>query len=211
MTGHSGRTAGPPRKAGLPRRWTDAEMEHARGSGLRRRDFAWLLAQGIPGRISAWRRAGGFDLILRDSVVFGRKPRFEFARLLRGAEGDPVAAYTLLARDADGAPLDVVAWHPRTGRLATWLGRAGLLGLDHRCAGTAQDPLVVYPDPATWLADERRGVVVVDERLARTDLLEAGSIMAADIAHGTALEAMLSKVRLPSILVPADAVRKVAA
>lgn len=193
------------------RRRTDAEMEHARGSGLRGADFAWLLAQGIPGKISAWRCAGGFDLLLRDSVVFGRGQRFEFARFLRDPEEDRVAAYTLLARDAGGAALDVVAWHPRTGRLATWLGRAGLLGLEHPCPGTAEDPLIVYRDPAAWLEDQRRGVVVVDERLARAELLDAGTIMAADIAHGTALEAMLSKVRLPSILVPAEVVRKVAA
>ncbi|MFD1280265.1 hypothetical protein [Methylobacterium goesingense] len=189
----------------------DAEREQARGFGLRGPDFAWLLDQGIPGKLSAWRSVGGFDLILRDSVVFGRKQRFEFARLVRDAKSDRVAAYTLLARDTAGAPLDVVAWHPRTGRVATWLGRTGLLGLEYPCPGTGKDPLVVYRNPAAWLADERRGVVVVDEQLARMDLLEAGSILAADIPHGTALQVMLSKVRLPSILVPADAVRKAAA
>lgn len=184
------------------RRRTDAEMEHARGSGLRGPDFAWLLAQGIPGKISAWRCAGGFDLILRDSIVFGRGNRFEFARFIRDPDDDRVAAYTLLARDTGGAPLDVVAWHPRTGRVATWLGRAGLLGLEHPCPGTTDDPLVVYREPAAWLADERRGVVVIDERLARADLLDVGSIMAADIAHGEMIEAMLRKVRLPQIRVP---------
>lgn len=185
------------------RRRTDAEMEHARGCGLRGPDFAWLLAQGIPGKSSAWHCAADFDLILRDSVVFGRGHRFEFARFIRDPDDDRLPAYTLLARDTGGAPLDVVAWHPRTGHVATWLGRAGLLGLEHPCPGTTEDPLVVYRDPAAWLADKRRGVVVVNERLARAELLNVGSILAADIAHGEALEAMLSKVHLPRIVLAA--------
>lgn len=192
-------------------RYLDAEREQARGSGLRRMDFAWLLEQGIPGRLTAWASPGGFDLILRDAVVFGRGRRFEFARLMRDAELDRVVAYTLLVRDAGGAAIDVAAWHPRTGRIATWLGRTGLLGLDYPCPATADDPLVVYSDPRAWLADERRGVVIVDERLARPELLDAGSIQAADIAHGNKLKAMLERVRLPRIVVPASTVGRIAA
>jgi hypothetical protein len=128
-------------------RYLDAEREQARGSGLRRMDFAWLLDQGVPGRLTAWASPGGFDLLMRDAVVFGRGRRFEFARLMRDAELDRVVAYTLLVRDAAGAAIDVAAWHPRTGRLATWLGRTGLLGLDFPCPATADDPLVVYSDP----------------------------------------------------------------
>ncbi|KQP11180.1 hypothetical protein ASF28_09045 [Methylobacterium sp. Leaf99] len=189
----------------------DPELQHARGSGLRGIDFAWLLDQDVPGRLSAWPAATGFDLILRDVVLFGRGGRFEFARNLRDPGAERVVAYTLLARDAAGSPLDVVAWHPKTTRVATWLGQAGLLGAEYPCPATADDPLLIYPDPAAWMADGRRGVVVVDERLGRADLLLAGSIRAGDIDHGTKLKAMLSKVRLPSILVPAATVPMAAA
>lgn len=87
--------------------------------------------------------------------------------------------------------------------MATWLGRTGLLGLEHPCPATADNPLIVFPDIASWLAGQRRGVVIVDEALARPELLEAGAILATDIEHGEALEAMLREVRLPRILVPA--------
>lgn len=187
------------------------EWEQARGAGLRRADFAWLLSQDVPGRLTAWASAGVFDVLLRDAVSFRRGRRFEFARYLRGEDDERVAAYTLLARDEDGAAVDVIAWHPRTGRMASWLGRTGLLGLDYPCPATREDPLVVYPDPLVWLADGRRGVVVVDERLARPALLEAGTIRAFDIAHGEKLKAMLEQVRLPRILVPAASVRSIAA
>ncbi|KQO94629.1 hypothetical protein ASF32_19140 [Methylobacterium sp. Leaf91] len=141
--------------------------------------------------------------MLRHAVVFRRGSRFEFARDLQGEDVEPVAAFTLLACDLLGALLDIVAWHPRTGRLATWLGRTGLLGLDDPCPATREDPLRVFADVSAWLAAGRRGVVVVDERLARPVLLDTAAIQAMDIAQAEAIEAMLRQVRLPSILVPA--------
>ncbi|TXN38972.1 hypothetical protein FV232_00975 [Methylobacterium sp. WL30] len=193
------------------RRSVDPEREQVRGSPLRAVDLDWLRGQGLTGCLTAWGPAHRFDVLLRDRVAFMRGRRFEFLRHLQGEDVERVVAYTLLARDAGGAPLDVVAWHPRTGRVATWLGRTGLLGLEHPCPATADDPLIVFPDPLTWLAGSRRGVVVVDERLARPDLLEAGSIQAADIAHGAKLKAMLERVRLPRITVPTSSIRSVAA
>ena len=157
-----------------------------------------------------WSR-GVFEPLLRHAIVFRRGPRFEFVRNLRGDPVEPVAAYTILARDAGGAPIDVVAWHPRTGRLATWLGRVGLLGADYPCPATKTDPLCVFPSPTEWLASGRRGVVIVDERLARPELLDAGTIQAFDIEHGTKLKAMLERVTLPGIVVPAASIGRVAA
>lgn len=192
-------------------RYSDPEREQVRGTALRALDLDWLRSQGVAGCITAWGPGHRFDVLLRDGVAFRRGRRFEFLRHMQGEDVERVVAYTLLARDAGGAPLDVVAWHPRTGRVATWLGRTGLLGLEHACPATTDDPLIVFPDPLTWLAGRRRGVVVVDERLARPELLEAGSIQAADIAHGAKLKAMLERVRLPRITVPASSIRSVAA
>ncbi|GJE41285.1 hypothetical protein [Methylobacterium soli] len=184
------------------RRHLDPETAFWRGRPLRDGDFDWLRRQGVPGPVVNWSR-GNFEPLLRAAVVFRRGRRFDFARDLRGDEIEPVAAYTLLARDLDGTPLDVVAWHPRSERVAVWSGQTGLLGLDHPTAATADDPLVVFPDLPAWLAGERRGVVVIDERLARPVLLDAGTVQAAGIEHGEALEAMLREVRLPRIVVPA--------
>jgi hypothetical protein len=100
----------------------------------------------------------------------------------------------------DGELVDLVAWQPRTGRLASLERRAGWL------AGPppeADAPLVVFADPLPWLASCRAGVVVVHESLARPFLLAQPAIQAADVDHGEKLQAMLAKVRLPRIVVPA--------
>lgn len=179
----------------------DPERAHWRGRDLRDADYDALRRVGVHGIAVGW-SGRNFDPLLRNVVAFRRGGRFDFAADLRGADVEAVAAYTVLARDEGGDALDVVAWHPRTARVATWLGAIGLLGLDRPCAATVDDPLIVFPEPASWLAARRGGVVVVSERLARGDLLAAGSIQAADVAHGEALETMLRKVRLPRILVP---------
>ncbi|MGV7034871.1 hypothetical protein [Methylobacterium symbioticum] len=194
----------------IARRHLDPERAHWRGRELRDVDFDALRRAGVPGATVNWVR-GDFEPLLRTLIVFRRGARFDYAVDIRDADAKRLAAYTILARDPDGAPLDVVAWHPRSARVATWLGTTGLLGLDHPCGATAQDPLIVFPEPASWLASGRAGVVVVNERLARPELLAAGSIQAANVAHGEALETMLSKVRLPRIVVPAFAHERAAA
>jgi len=188
----------------------DPEEAHWRGRPLRPVDMDGLRDHGVPGPRVNW-CLGAFEPLLRQAIVFRRGPRFEFVRNLRGDPVEPVAAYTLLARDVGGAPIDVVGWHPRSGRLATWLGRIGLLGIDYPCPATKADPLCVFSKPTEWLAAGRRGVVVVDERLARAELLEAGTIQATDIEHGTKLKAMLERVTLPGIVVPAASIGQVAA
>ena len=192
------------------KRHTDPKLQHWLGRPLRDADFDGLRARGVPLPSVNWRR-GEFDPLLRHAVVFRRGNRFDFVRHLQGEDVDPVGAFTILACDRWGAPIDVVAWHPRTSRLATWLGRTGLLGEDDPCPATREDPLRVFADVGAWLAAGRRGVVVVDERLARPVLLDAAAIQAMDIAQAEAIEAMLRQVRLPSILVPAFPHERVAA
>lgn len=181
----------------------DPELAFWRGRPLGEMDVDWLRGQGVPGLALGF-GTRGFAPLLRASVVFGRGRRFDFAHHVADSEISRVTAYTLLAIDEGGAPLDVVAWHPRSSRVATWLGRTGLLGLDYPCAGSPADPLTVFADPLGWLVGERRGVVVVDERLARPELLAVDAIRTDDVSHGVALRAMLQKVRLPSILISAE-------
>lgn len=153
-----------------------------------------------------------FDLaftVTRGRVRFLPRKRFVREADCRGEPNDAVTAYLMPAIER-GFVVDMVAWHPRSGRLATQQGRTGLLGAD--ALDCADEPIAVAPDPRAWLAGWRRGVCIVDERLARPVLIEAGvPLVAADIAHGEAIEAMLRRVRLPKIVVPAAAIAQVAA
>ncbi|ACL58742.1 hypothetical protein [Methylobacterium nodulans] len=185
------------------RRALDPEREQARGLPLGHADFAAFRRHGVDGRHLACARHG-CDLVLRDLVVFGKRQRFGFARHDGGEGPGAVEAYTIPARDAGGALVDVVAWDPAAGRLATWLGAVGMLGEDSLWRPLAdKEPLVVHRDPVGWLAAGWRGVVVINDALARPALLGAGTLLTQDIAHGEAVEAMLRKVRMPRILVEA--------
>lgn len=187
-------------------RWSrepDPAWEHAKGLPLRRSDFAWFRSQGLGGEHLACARYG-CDLLLRDLVVFGRRQRFTFARHDGGDGPGTAQAYTLVARTIDGTPADVIAWDRETGRLASWLGRVGMLGEDSLWRPLhPEEPLLVHRDPLGWLKAGWRGVVVVHEAAARPALLQAGTLLTADFAHGEAVEAMLRRVRLPRILIEA--------
>lgn len=146
----------------------------------------------------------------REAVRFLRGRRFVRAVDCQGEHDDLVAAYLIPAIEG-GRVVDWIAWHPRSGRLATLDGRAGLLGADALGRASRDEPLVVEADPRAWLAGWRRGVCVVDEAIARPQLLEAPAIQAADIEHGKKLKAMLKEVKLPRIVVPVAAIGTVAA
>ncbi|MGF3025565.1 hypothetical protein ACQVP2_22405 [Methylobacterium aquaticum] len=189
-----------------PARPADPEREQAKGLPLRPVDVEWFAARGLLGRPACTRY--GLDLLMRDLVVFDRRQRFEFARDVGGPGPGAMSVYTVPARDAAGDVVDVVAWHPRSGRIASWLGRIGVLGEDSlwRPLG-CDEPLLVHRDPVGWLRADWRGVVVVHETRARRQLLDAGALLAEDVDHGEELDAMLRRVRLPRILVgqPAEA------
>lgn len=150
----------------------------------------------------------GFQ-IRRAAVHFEPRQRFIFGWDRRAAEPFLEPAFIIPGLDQEEALVDLIAWCPRTGRLASLNRRCGLL-LAASWTDT-EAPITVFPGPMPWLASGRRGVVVVHESLARPLLLEAPAIQAADIAHGVALKAMLTKVRIPSIVVPAETAARAAA
>lgn len=192
-------------------------------SRLRRVDIDWFKAGGV----SVWALAGyladpretrvphsvPIDMLFsvnREPVRFLRGRRFVRAADCRGEPDDLVAAYLIPAIE-DRWLVDWIAWHPRSGRLATLEGRVGLLGADALQRASRDEPLVVEPDPRAWLAGWRTGVCIVDDAIARPQLLEAPAIQAADVEHGKKLKAMLEEVRLPRIVVPVAAIGTVAA
>jgi hypothetical protein len=138
--------------------------EHALGLTPRQPRLDWLKANGIPALNLAKTWCGTFDFVLSDCIAFIRAG-FEFTRHLR-VEDDAVSALTFLARDELSEPADIVAWHPETGRFASWLGRVALLGQEQVFAPRLSDALTVHPRPLEWLAAGRHGVVIVDARRA---------------------------------------------
>lgn len=147
--------------------------------------------------------------VTRQRVRFLTKRRFVREADCRGEPDDTVAAYLMPAIEG-GYVIDTVAWHPRSGRLATERGQTGLLGAD--ALACDDEPVVVEPGPMEWLAGFRRGICIVDTRLARPALLEANAaLVASDVAHGEALDAMLRKVRVPKIVVAESSIARAAA
>lgn len=138
--------------------------------------------------------------VRRARVQFLPRGRFVFGWESRCELAESVPALIIPALDGLDI-VDLVAWHPKTGRLASLERRAGWL------AGPEpqpDEPLVVFADPLGWLAAWRVGVVVVHEAMAVPFLREQPLLQAGDVSHGEALQAMLTKVRVPRIVVPAS-------
>jgi hypothetical protein len=140
--------------------------EHRQGSAPDAATFALLRERGVPLPALVRSAAGALDPVVSDTVVFLDGGTFEFARHARGGEAE--RALLIPARDTLDDLSDIVAWSPETGRITSWLGRARLLG-EEQLAGFRLDDdaaLTVHADLFAWLADMRRGVVVVDPRRA---------------------------------------------
>jgi hypothetical protein len=132
-------------------------------------------------------------LICRARVIFGGNGRYRPDRI-----GEPALIIGVL----DNGLVDIAAWHPSTGRIATRLGVGAVLGLsavDDGC-GSASRPLPVWRDPVGWLLAHRCGIVIVD--WGRTAHLLAGAVLQPeDKAHGAELTRRL-RVLPPVIVAP---------
>jgi hypothetical protein len=132
---------------------------------------------------------------------------FEFAA--HDPDEQAVDALVFLARDDAGEPADLVAWSPKSDRLAAWWG-IPMLGME--CLGDWRiDPngaIEVFDDPLKWLVAERNGLVVVSFANAAPILRECGSLKVGSATFGRRL-ANLINPKPPRILVPSAEVRAV--
>jgi len=112
------------------------------------------------------------------------------------------AAFIVLARNYFGRPVDLVAWHPRTGRLAAWQENVPLLGgenvLRPRLCGNR--PLVVHRTALQWLQAGRCGAVIIDQRGCADLLRQIGPLEVAEHDYARHLRRSLT-VRPPRIFV----------
>ena len=120
-----------------------------------------------------------------------------------------VNALTFVCFDR-GEPIDVCAWFPRTGKLATYLGRAVFLGDEDDLFNPATwfggDDLLIHSSPIEWLRADREGVVILDEAKAGPYLAQCRSVFCADAA----LAARVRKLIRPKPILKIHTERKVA-
>lgn len=130
------------------------------------------------------------------------------------AAGDPgeqaVDALVFLARDDNGEPADLVAWAPKSGRLASWWG-IPMLGMEALSDWLidADGAIEVFDDPLKWLIAERNGLLVVNFANAAPILREAAPLKVSSVTFGRRL-ANLINPKPPRILAPAAEIRALA-
>jgi hypothetical protein len=120
------------------------------------------------------------------AVFFEPRNLFSFASEAAGEE--TVQAIVFVARDDFGTECDLVAWAPKSGGIAAWLGVASMLGATNALAPRLGDEcLDVHLSPLEWLRADRAGVVIVDPLKARPILECASPIRAASVRAGLSL------------------------
>lgn len=174
-------------------------FEQGQGRPLHQKALDWFTENGVNGLALAKTMWGHFDFVNVDDVVWLPRKTFEFARHKKADE--ITSACTFLIRDQFVEPLDIVAWQATTGRIATWLGRAALMGEDQLFAPRLAEGLQVHETPLEWFRERRAGVVVIDKSRAAPKLREAAPLLAASFEHGKKLQEML-RVPQPRIFVP---------
>jgi hypothetical protein len=158
----------------------------------------WFVANGVPpvNLVKTW--AGYYDIVLHDDVVFLDNGCFEFSRY---REDKSRGALTFVCWSQDGIAEDVCAWQATTGKIATWLGRARMLGEDNLLGPRLDGALMVHADPLEWFRANRSGVVILNRARAAPLLREAGTLAVSTLEIAKKLKKVLA-VELPAILIP---------
>ena len=173
--------------------------EQSKGRFLDMATLHWFSSRGISplNLLQTW--VGWSDYVRLDSVVLLPRGGFEFSRYKSDYPAEP--ALTFVCWDALGEAHDICAWQPATGKIATWVDRAALLGEDNLNAPQLDGGLQVHSDALDWFRAKRYGVVIIDRQRAAPILREFGTLIASSPEHGRKLQDLL-RVALPRILVP---------
>ena len=140
-------------------------------------ELRWLLRQGISDA-ALWPISGA--TVRFDRSAFDLDDSGERALIFR-------------AEDC-GEVIDIVAWQPRTGKLASWRGQAFCLG----DVGDVFNPatyffggaLHVHETPLQWLLAEREGILILRPDLAHAYLAN-NRLVCSDAAHARQVERWL--------------------
>jgi hypothetical protein len=168
----------------------------------------WASCRKLPGHIAADLEHRGVDAetIKRVSIRCAKiawcgAHRFEFEAIGHSpwmSESEQVLV--VLVRDATGCALDIVAWDSKTNRLGSWLGVVWALGQGSAFVPRLSDGLSVHRTPLQWLRAGGAGIVLLNHKVARGYLRDAGPLIVEDWKHRRELAAALTQP-LPRILV----------
>ena len=173
--------------------------EQNKGRFLDMATLHWFSGRGISplNLFQTW--VGWSDYVRLDDVVFLPRGGFEFSRYKLDYPAEP--ALTFVCWDTLGDAHDICAWQPATSKIATWFGRAALLGEDNLDAPQVDGGLQVHPSALDWFRAKRYGVVILNRQRAAPMLRHAGTLLASSPEHGRKLQELL-RVPPPRILVP---------
>lgn len=155
----------------------------------------WLLSQGVTPTA----------IVNPSSIWSAIGTRHEDGRFDANPEGQIWLAFE--------EPMDWIFWQPRTGELATEEGRSFALGedwIDSPSTCALDGWLSIFGDPLEWLRHDRRGIVVLDWRLAFDRLHWVTRIAVAETLF-TTYRRMMKPPRMPKLAVLPKATERWAA
>jgi hypothetical protein len=138
-------------------------------------ELLWLLDQDVPEN-ALWPISGA--TVHFDGIAFDLDD-----------EGE--RALTFRAEDR-GQVIDLIAWQPRTGKIASWRGQAFCLGdaddIFNPATYFAGDALRIHATPLDWLLANREGIVIVRPDLAPAYLSHCQRIRCSNAAYARQVE-----------------------
>jgi hypothetical protein len=160
-------------------------------------ELRWLLEQGVS-ESALW-------------PISGATVRFNGGTFDLDHEGE--RALTFRAEDRSEV-IDLIAWQPRTGVVASWRGQAFCLGdLDsilNPATYFAGDALRVHATPLDWLLSEREGIMIVRPDLAPAYLANCRRIRCSSQAYARQVEDWL-KPHKPTVEILVEVEERAAA
>ena len=131
--------------------------------------------------------------------ISGATVRIDGSRFYLDHEGE--RALTFRAEDR-GKVIDLIAWQPKTGKLASWCGQAFCLGdfddISNPATYFAGDALRIHKTPLEWLLADRDGIVIVRPDLASAYLANCPRICCSNENHARQVEKYLQPAK-PSV------------
>ena len=150
--------------------------------GLPLEQFDW----GHPSEFeTAWltKRGVSFKALMGDWPVGAANVNFDGKGHFNLAD-DGERALTFVAFNA-GDPIDIIAWRPRSGQIASYTGAATFLGDQDDAINPATwfngGDLIIHATPLEWLQHDREGLVIINFKRAGAYLRIAKSVYCPDI------------------------------
>ena len=130
----------------------------------------WLVSQDV-----------SFNALLKPWPIGAARVAFDGDRFELDPKGRHALTFVCFDRDE---PIDVCAWQPKTGEMATYSGRAIFLGDEDDVFNPATwfdgGDLLIHASPLDWLKADREGVVILDMARAGPQLAQCRSVSVAD-------------------------------